>query len=249
MFIHDFFTYLALVLFFIEYVLARSATTTDDLLGNVTILEKCKARDFLKDCLGQLSPILKHTEHGIPTSKEDVDVLCKAFKTGMKCVDDYSSSCLSNEQKKSIENNVMGAKYTFKFLCDDARFQTEYLKYTTCLRGIKDNWNACANQFVALVKEEFARKNVSKASRLLEICCARHGFINCVLVTTRLKCRKEETLFITRIADTLSNTRVYGPHCKSINVTLCSSAEPCLRAPILLMVSATIVSICKLFYG
>lgn len=58
---------------------------------------------------------------------------------------------------------------------------------------------------------------------------ARHGFINCVLVTTRLKCRKEETLFITRIADTLSNMRVYSPHCKSINVTLCSSAQPVLK--------------------
>ena len=83
-------------------------------------------------------------------------------------------------------------------------------------------------------------------------CSAKHGFVNCVQVTTRLKCRKEETIFITRIADTLSNTRVFSPHCKNINVTLCSSAErrQCLRTPILLMVLATtIVSICKLFYG
>lgn len=58
---------------------------------------------------------------------------------------------------------------------------------------------------------------------------ARHGFINCVLVTTHLKCRKEETLFITRIADMLSNMRVYSPDCKSINVTLCSSAQPVLK--------------------
>lgn len=147
----------------------------------------------------------------------------------MNCIDDYSESCLTNEQRKKVENSVMGAKYTFKFLCDDARFKAEYLKYTTCLKGIKGSWNACAGQFASLVKEEFAKTNVSKASRLLELCCARHGFINCVLVTTRLKCRKEETLFITRIADTLSNMRVYSPHCKSINVTLCSSAQPVLK--------------------
>ena len=63
--------------FTVKYVFARSTTTNDDLFGNVTILEKCKARDFLKDCLGQLSPILKHAERGIPTSKEDLDLLCK----------------------------------------------------------------------------------------------------------------------------------------------------------------------------
>lgn len=47
----------------------------------------------------------------------------RAFKVGMNCIDDYSESCLTNEQRKKVENSVMGAKYTFKFLCDDARFK------------------------------------------------------------------------------------------------------------------------------
>lgn len=54
----------------------QNQVTVLDTSINVTQLEKCKRRDFLKDCLSQLPPILKHTDHGIPTSKEDVEILC-----------------------------------------------------------------------------------------------------------------------------------------------------------------------------
>lgn len=42
---------------------------------------------------------------------------------GMKCLDEYSNLCLSLDEKNMISDNVIGAKYTFKFLCDDEAFQ------------------------------------------------------------------------------------------------------------------------------
>jgi len=42
---------------------------------------------------------------------------------GMKCFDDFSNLCLSLEEKNMVNDNVIGAKYTFKFLCDDETFQ------------------------------------------------------------------------------------------------------------------------------
>lgn len=47
----------------------------------------------------------------------------RGFKIGMQCLDDYSDSCLSTDQKEIVNDNVIGAKYTFKFLCDDETFQ------------------------------------------------------------------------------------------------------------------------------
>lgn len=42
---------------------------------------------------------------------------------GMKCFDDFSNLCLSLDEKNMVSDNVIGAKYTFKFLCDDEIFQ------------------------------------------------------------------------------------------------------------------------------
>jgi len=42
---------------------------------------------------------------------------------GMKCLDDFSNLCLSSDEKNMVSDNVVGAKYTFRFLCDDVVFQ------------------------------------------------------------------------------------------------------------------------------
>jgi len=42
---------------------------------------------------------------------------------GMKCFEDFSNLCLSLDEKNMVIDNVIGAKYTFKFLCDDETFQ------------------------------------------------------------------------------------------------------------------------------
>jgi hypothetical protein len=51
---------------------------------------------------------------------------------------------------------------------------------------------------------------------------AKHGFLRCVYAASRYKCRKEEALFLKKIAETLSNIRVYAQHCKNVDTQLCS---------------------------
>ena len=59
---------------------------------------------------------------------------------------------------------------------------------------------------------------------VLTVMCfsAKHGFLRCVYAVSRYKCRKEEALFLKKIAETLSDTRVYSPHCKNVDTQLCS---------------------------
>jgi hypothetical protein len=42
----------------------------------------------------------------------------------MGCIDEYSKTCLKPRDRKILENHVAGARYTFRFLCDDAGFQS-----------------------------------------------------------------------------------------------------------------------------
>ncbi|XP_066904787.1 uncharacterized protein [Halyomorpha halys] len=149
----------------------------------------------------------------------------QAFQTGMGCIDTYSQECLSDKDRKIFESHIAGARHTFHFLCNDPGFREEYLMYTTCYKGISKDWDACANKFIALAEEEISRKNSTDQSRLVELCCAKHGFLKCVYYASWLKCRKEEAIFIRKIADTLASIRVYTPRCKSINVAICSGSS------------------------
>ncbi|XP_046675120.1 uncharacterized protein LOC124363893 [Homalodisca vitripennis] len=201
----------------IQYVVANEEASLNE------TLIKCKDRTYLDNCLKKLPPILEKSEmKGIPSSKKDVDASCSAFKIGMGCMDEFAKKCLSHQDRQTLEAHVAGARHTFKFLCDDPVFQAEYLQYTSCYKAISKDWDNCANRFVSLVREEVSRKNYTMESRLLELCCARHGFLKCVYVASRLKCKKEEALFIKKIADTLSNMRVYSKHCRNVDVAFCT---------------------------
>ncbi|XP_068083748.1 uncharacterized protein [Anabrus simplex] len=205
---------------------------------NSTKAAHCSTKTALDECLKNLPAIFSKMDFmGIPSSKKDLDAACSAFKLGMGCMDDFSQTCLSVRDRRLLDDQVAGARHTFKFLCDDPDFQTEYLKYTTCYRGISRDWESCTNRFTQLVQEEMSRKNVTEQSRLFQVCCAKHGFVRCIYVASRLKCRKEEALFLNRIAETLSNIRVYAPLCRDIDTVLCGSSRHWASATASLLVA------------
>ena len=77
---------------------------------------------------------------------------------------------------------------------------------------------------------------------------AKHGFLRCVYAASRYKCRKEEALFLKKIAETLSDTRVYAPHCKNVNTQLCSHGSTQRAATsfiVMTMLTATYFSLHK----
>lgn len=73
---------------------------------------------------------------------------------------------------------------------------------------------------------------------------AKHGFLRCVYAASRYKCRKEEALFLKKIAETLSDTRVYSPHCNNVDTKLCSHGTIQRPPPVLMMLlTATFFSL------
>lgn len=199
---------------------------------------KCQGKAKLDSCLQQLPPLSELS--GIPSSREAINASCRAFKTGMGCIDEYARVCLDERQRQGLHDSVSGAKDAFTFLCDDPSFQREYLKYTTCYRGVSEHWELCAQRFAFLVRDEYSRPNVTRNERTLALCCAKHGFLRCAYEVSHLKCSKEAALFLKRIAETLSNIRVHYAECQGINVDICSGSGS--NSPFLLAMAALLLT-------
>lgn len=54
---------------------------------------------------------------------------------------------------------------------------------------------------------------------------AKHGFLNCVYTTSKIKCGIEEAIFIRKIADTLSENKFVSLACRHIEMGHCNIAQ------------------------
>lgn len=54
---------------------------------------------------------------------------------------------------------------------------------------------------------------------------AKHGFLNCVYTTSKIKCGREEANFIRKIAETLSENKFVSTVCRHIELGHCNTAQ------------------------
>ncbi|XP_052125606.1 uncharacterized protein LOC113207301 [Frankliniella occidentalis] len=184
-------------------------------------------KEYLKTCLDQLPAILsQHELKGIPTSLQELDTACHAFTTGMTCVDNFTRNCLEKDKQKWVENTVAGAKATFSMLCKNKAFRDQYLKYSSCFlkSSVNEGWDHCAGRFIGLVQEEMARNSSRHEERIMELCCARHGFLKCVYGLAKHKCGTSSAVFLRSIAETLSSVRVESKVCRLVSYAQCSGS-------------------------
>ncbi|XP_034246785.1 uncharacterized protein LOC117648385 [Thrips palmi] len=190
-------------------------------------------KEYLRNCLARLPAILDQREmQSIPTDAVELDATCLGFDTGMGCVDNFTANCLGKEREKQkwVENTVAGARATFNILCGSKEVREQYLKHARCFRAmsVTDGWNNCASRFIGLVREEMARPGIGRhEERIMELCCAKHGFLRCVFGSAKHKCGSNSATFLRKVAETLSSVRVEAAVCRYVNHTACSDIAIC----------------------
>ncbi|XP_071531471.1 uncharacterized protein [Panulirus ornatus] len=185
--------------------------------------EKCKTKKSeLDQCLLGVAPYMPKV--GLPHTMPELSNMCRAFKGGMKCVDRYTSSCLTSEEREDLNQNLRGARSFLAFLCDDPVFQREYLSYGPCLRDVSDDWERCLYHFKSLVRLQHKHLNISQTTRDHNICCFREVLLSCVYSASYLRCEKHAALFVKKVTATLSYNDVQEEKCRNVNIKTCGAA-------------------------
>ncbi|XP_064116605.1 uncharacterized protein LOC135222449 [Macrobrachium nipponense] len=185
--------------------------------------KKCESKkEQLDVCLAEVAPLMPKS--GLPHTRPQLNNMCKAFKGGMSCVDKYTSSCLSQEERAELEMHLKGARSFLAFLCDDPSFQKDYLSHGPCLRDVSRDWEKCYFHFKRLVSLQHKATNITDTARNHNLCCIREGFLSCVYRVGYFRCQKHEALFLKRVTATLSYNDIQEEKCRNVNLKSCSRA-------------------------
>lgn len=75
-------------------------------------------------------------------------------------------------------------------------------------------------------------------------CSAKHGFLNCVYTTSKIKCGVEEAVFIKNIADTLSENKLVSSVCRHIKLGHCNTAQKMASDVFIIILNVSIILWC-----
>uniref|UniRef100_T1IHT2 Uncharacterized protein n=1 Tax=Strigamia maritima TaxID=126957 RepID=T1IHT2_STRMM len=174
------------------------AISTRLVLLLAVVLMPCKAnfcsdRSSLDMCYQSIEPLLDNDQlTGLPTTKQDLELMCEAFQSGMKCIDEFAKHCMKPSDQNYLQMTVAGARQMMKHLCDDIQYQNEYLKHVTCYSQLSEEWDLCTLQMKRVVEEYRNKKHqVTEEDVMKNSCCAKYEFLVCTEDVSFKKCSKE----------------------------------------------------------
>ncbi|KAL7645146.1 UNVERIFIED_CONTAM: hypothetical protein RMT77_003524 [Armadillidium vulgare] len=176
--------------------------------------------DLCFDRINHLMP-----EKGLPYTKSKIDNYCISFKSGMNCVHNYTSKCLTPEKQFEVRTKIKSQTAFMDFLCNDSLFQKDYLSHSKCFEKITKDWVGCSDSLSDLAAYQYRNGDIPPHQNLENTCCLREIFYQCVYKISRKKCDKEASLLLRKIMLTLLYSDTPEGQCRNYTFKTCSSSN------------------------
>ncbi|XP_015592054.1 uncharacterized protein LOC107266263 [Cephus cinctus] len=134
-------------------------------------------------CVSLADPLLKDPHLIFPDNIQDIDMVCRTWTSFVDCITRYIQKCFTEQRREQFNSAVQQPIASVHQMCSVSTYQTEYLKYASCIKATVTESEHCGNQYAALV-DEVSRGEVAKTS----LCCSHYHFRTCVISEARKRC-------------------------------------------------------------
>ncbi|XP_042906194.1 uncharacterized protein [Parasteatoda tepidariorum] len=144
--------------------------------------QNCTAQEFA-DCFTVLEAISQREDLALAATQDELNLVCRKLKQGVKCIEDHSFRCFSVRQKRVFKSVVSESKHVIDDICVPGKLQEDYLRYAPCLKNVSTDHRKCANQYKRLANnhggnpEEQTTANINYGLKMH--CCAFSEFVEC----------------------------------------------------------------------
>ncbi|XP_073994735.1 uncharacterized protein isoform X2 [Rhodnius prolixus] len=157
---------------------------------------------------------LKADQLRFTSTKEDLTVLCPDLHKGLRCIDNYTRTCLEPHQVSHFNHLYSGTSMVIHEICSEGPLQDEFLRHAPCMNKVRDDYEICANQYqdkINSIKKDNGQDN--KEENLEKICCSLKEYLRCSKDMVMKSCGEETANFASGFLDKMSNALLVE-HCK-----------------------------------
>jgi len=194
----------------ITFFIIGSLTTAGGVEAN-----KCSA-DAMSRCTDPLKVVTDNKDLGFATSKDELDEMCPKLMDGLRCIDDFTTSCLDADHRAYFNTLYTGTTQVIMDLCQTGQYQTEYLKHARCMRDAQTEYESCVDVYQlrikALNKGEIATPS-EEDDNVQVLCCSFQRYLHCSEQVVNSTCGAGTAGFTKKFLDRMSGPLVQQ-HCQ-----------------------------------
>jgi len=143
----------------------------------------CRSEE-VNTCIRLADPLLQ-ANHVFPVNNKDIDHVCnvlfpETWSKFVDCIKEYTSSCLSQDQKSDFNRAVGDSINSVHKMCTNEAYKTDYFRHADCIKEKSMNPEHCGDFYTRMI--EMMRGNNAALQR--ELCCSHSSFKECVIAET-----------------------------------------------------------------
>lgn len=157
--------------------------------------------EMLTKCRYPLRVLTNNQEFSFATKKEDLDALCPDINEGLRCIDNYTRTCMDPRQRGHFYRLYSGTSLVIQEICEEGSYQDEFLKHAPCLRAVKSDHEHCGMTYQTKINEitSYAngtrRKDIDSENVVKSLCCSFRSYLKCSEDVVLDKCGEETAAF------------------------------------------------------
>ncbi|XP_066905216.1 uncharacterized protein [Halyomorpha halys] len=164
------------------------------------------------------------------TKKEDLDTLCPHLHSGLRCIDNYTRTCLKPAQRSHFNRLYIGTSAVIQDICQPGHYQEEFLRHAPCMNKLTSDYEVCVTKYQQQL-QNLSQNHDAKAHEASEgvkkICWYLFDFLRCSKSIVKRTCGEETAVFAAGFLDKMSGSLI-RIHCseKERNFMMAGRGNP-----------------------
>lgn len=151
-----------------------------------------------------LTNLTNSLEFSYASKKEDLDALCPDINEGLRCIDNYTWTCMKPHQRGHFYRLYSGTSLVIQELCEDTAYQMEFLKHAACLKFVREDQESCGMTYLTKINQITTYPNGTQRLSMdpetsdmviKNLCCSFRNYLKCSEDVVLERCGRETAEF------------------------------------------------------
>lgn len=141
------------------------------------------------------------------TSDEELNENCPYLHDGLRCIDNYTRSCLEPAKRSAFYRSYTGSAMVLQEICAPGPYREEFLRLAPCMNNATEEYFACAKPYQKALQRFSSTKEIPA-----EMCGELKRYVSCSESVMRQTCGNEAAIFTAGFLHRMTEN-IFKEHC------------------------------------